>query len=87
MRKIKDVLKMNLEGYMKVSQAAKLWRLTDRAVRKMCNERRIEGVVRKGNLYMIPRGTAGQGREGAAGVRGIARIASNDAMRRMCRNR
>ncbi len=58
MRKIKDVLKMNLEGYMKVSQAAKLWGLTDRAVRKMCSEGRIEGVVRKGNLYMIPRGTA-----------------------------
>ncbi|MDD6650576.1 MAG: Fic family protein [Eggerthellales bacterium] len=46
---------MNNEQYMKVSQAAKLWGITDRAVRKMCSENRIEGVIRKGNLYMIPK--------------------------------
>lgn len=45
---------MNEEQYLKVSQAAKLWGITDRAVRKMCSEGRIEGVIRKGNLYMIP---------------------------------
>lgn len=45
---------MNENQYMKVSQAARLWGLTDRAVRKMCSEGRIDGVVRKGNLYMIP---------------------------------
>lgn len=49
---------MEYEGYMKVSQAAKLWGLSDRAVRKMCSDGRIEGVVRKGNLYMIPKDAA-----------------------------
>lgn len=46
---------MSDEQYMKVSQAAKLWGLSDRAVRKMCSEGRIEGVTRKGSLYMIPK--------------------------------
>lgn len=40
--------------YIKVSQAAEKWALSARRVRILCQENRIEGVIRKGNLYMIP---------------------------------
>jgi len=40
--------------YIKVSEAAKKWGISPRRVRKLCEENRIEGVVRKGKLYMIP---------------------------------
>lgn len=40
--------------YIKVSEAAKKWELSARRVRILCQENRIEGVIRKGNLYMIP---------------------------------
>lgn len=43
----------NME-YMKVSEAAAKWGISDRRVRVLCAEGRIAGVVRKGNLYMIP---------------------------------
>ncbi|MDD3863429.1 MAG: Fic family protein [Eubacteriales bacterium] len=42
--------------YMKVSKAAEKWGLSSRRVRILCSENRIDGVVRKGNLYMIPVG-------------------------------
>lgn len=41
-------------NYIKVSQAAKKWGLSARRVRILCQENKIEGVIRKGNLYMIP---------------------------------
>lgn len=40
--------------YIKVSEAAAKWNLSARRVRVLCAEGRIGGVVRKGNLYMIP---------------------------------
>ena len=40
--------------YIKVSEAAKKWELSARRVRILCQENRIEGVISKGNLYMIP---------------------------------
>lgn len=40
--------------YLKVSEAAKKWGISDRRVRKLCAEGRINGVIRKGNLYLIP---------------------------------
>lgn len=40
--------------YIKVSEAAALWGLSARRVRILCSEGRIGGVIRKGNLYMIP---------------------------------
>ena len=40
--------------YIKVSQAAEKWGITARRVRILCAEGKIEGVTRKGNLYMIP---------------------------------
>ncbi|MEG1958095.1 MAG: Fic family protein [Lachnospiraceae bacterium] len=40
--------------YIKVSEAALKWDLSARRVRVLCEEGRIEGVIRKGKLYMIP---------------------------------
>ncbi|HHW47707.1 MAG TPA: Fic family protein [Clostridiaceae bacterium] len=40
--------------YIKVSEAAKKWGISPRRIRKLCEENRIEGVIRKGKLYMIP---------------------------------
>ena len=40
--------------YLKVSEAAEKWGISARRVRLLCAEKRIEGVVRRGNLYMIP---------------------------------
>lgn len=44
----------NNMAYIKVSEAATKWGISDRRVRKLCAEGRISGVVRKGNLYLIP---------------------------------
>lgn len=41
-------------NYIKVSQTAEKWGLSARRVRILCQENKIEGVIRKGNLYMIP---------------------------------
>lgn len=40
--------------YIKVSEAAARWGISARRVRILCAEGRIDGVIRKGNLYMIP---------------------------------
>jgi len=40
--------------YIKVSQAAEKWGLSTRRVRVLCAENKIDGVIRKGGLYMIP---------------------------------
>ncbi len=42
--------------YIKVSKAAEKWDLSARRVRILCAEGKIPGVIRKGNLYMIPAG-------------------------------
>lgn len=41
-------------NYIKVSQAAEKWGLSPRRVRLLCAQNRIDGVVQKGKLYMIP---------------------------------
>ena len=40
--------------YIKASKAAEKWGISSRRVRVLCAEGKIEGVIRKGNLYMIP---------------------------------
>ena len=40
--------------YIKVSKAAEKWGISSRRVRVLCAEGKIPGVIRKGNLYMIP---------------------------------
>lgn len=40
--------------YIKVSEAAEKWGISARRVRLLCEQGRIAGVERKGNLYIIP---------------------------------
>jgi len=40
--------------YMSVKQASEQWDLSDRRVRVLCSEGKIDGVVRKGRAYLIP---------------------------------
>ncbi len=40
--------------YIKVSKAAEKWGISARRVRILCAEGKVDGVIRKGNLYMIP---------------------------------
>jgi Fic family protein len=44
--------------YIKVSEAAERWGISARRVRILCAENRIEGVIRRGKLYMIPEDAA-----------------------------
>lgn len=39
---------------MKVVQAANLWGISDRRVRLLCQQGKIEGVIQKGHSYLIP---------------------------------
>jgi len=43
--------------YVKISQMAEKWGISARRIRMLCAEGRIPGVIRKGNLYMIPEDT------------------------------
>ena len=56
--------------YMKVSKAAEKWGISTRRVRVLCAEGKIPGVIRKGNLYMIPENAQKppDGRRSRAGV-------------------
>ena len=56
--------------YMKVSKAAEKWGISTRRVRVLCTEGKIPGVIRKGNLYMIPENAQKplDGRRSRAGV-------------------
>lgn len=40
--------------YMKVTEAAALWGITDRRVRILCQQGKIDGVIRQGRSYLIP---------------------------------
>ena len=48
-------------NYIKVSQAAEKWGLSPRRVRLLCAQNRIDGVIQKGKLYMIPEKTSRTG--------------------------
>jgi len=43
--------------YMTVKEAALKWGITRRRVQKLCDENRIDGVLRFGQSYMIPKET------------------------------
>ncbi len=43
--------------YMTVKQASERWGISDRRVRLLCAEGRIEGIVKKGRSYLIPTDT------------------------------
>ena len=40
--------------YMKVTEAAALWEITDRRVRILCQQGKIDGVIRQRRSYLIP---------------------------------
>ncbi len=41
--------------YISVKEAAEKWGISERRVQKLCEGNRIEGVVRFGHTWMIPR--------------------------------
>ena len=43
--------------YMTVTETAGKWGITRRRVQKLCEESRIDGVLRFGQSYMIQKGT------------------------------
>lgn len=44
-----------MNGYMKISEAAEKWSLSARRINTICLEGRIEGAVKFGNTWAIPR--------------------------------
>lgn len=41
--------------YMSVKEAAALWSVSERWVQMLCDSKRIEGVLRFGRSWMIPK--------------------------------
>ena len=41
--------------YMSCPQAAKKWSISERRIQKLCEENRIDGVVRLSRVWLIPR--------------------------------
>ncbi|MGN0584479.1 MAG: helix-turn-helix domain-containing protein [Ruminococcus sp.] len=41
--------------YMTVQEAAKLWEISERRIQKLCEEKRIDGVVRLSRVWIIPK--------------------------------
>ncbi len=41
--------------YMTVQDAAKLWEISERRIQKLCEEKRIDGVVRLSRVWLIPK--------------------------------
>jgi len=42
-------------NYMTITEAAEKWGVTARRVQKLCEEKRIDGLLRFGRSYMIPK--------------------------------
>ena len=43
--------------YMTVQEAAQLWKISERRIQKLCEEKRIEGVIHLSRIWLIPKGT------------------------------
>lgn len=41
--------------YMSVREAAALWNVSERRVQKLCENERVDGVLRFGRSWMIPK--------------------------------
>lgn len=56
--------------YIKVSAIAQKWGISSRRVRLLCAEGKIPGVIRKGNLYLVPENAQKpqDGRRASAGI-------------------
>ena len=46
---------VELLDYISVKEAAEKWGISERRVQKLCEGDRIEGIVRFGHAWMIPR--------------------------------
>lgn len=44
----------NME-YLSANDISKIWQISKRRVQILCSEGRIEGVIRVGNMYLIPK--------------------------------
>ena len=44
-----------MNGYMKISEATEKWGLSARRINNLCLEGRIDGAVKFGNTWVIPR--------------------------------
>ncbi len=44
--------------WMTPQQAAKLWNITDRRIQELCAKGRIDGAVRLGRGWLIPKSTS-----------------------------
>ena len=44
--------------YMTTNEAAKLWGITVRQVQSKCDSGKVEGVIRVGRMWLIPKSTA-----------------------------
>lgn len=40
--------------YLSVKEAAEMWNISERMVRKYCEQDRIEGLIQAGNIWVIP---------------------------------
>lgn len=43
-------------GYLTTTEMSKKWNISSRRIGILCNENRIEGVIKKGNMWLIPEG-------------------------------
>lgn len=46
-----------LENYITLAEASRIWGISERRIRTLCAEGRIEGVTRFGRSWAIPEGT------------------------------
>lgn len=40
--------------YMSVKSASEKWKISERRIQKLCEEKRIDGVIRFGHAWAIP---------------------------------
>lgn len=45
-------------NYISVKEASEQWHITERWVQKLCVEQRVEGAIRFGRSWMIPKDAA-----------------------------
>lgn len=46
-----------MNGYIKVSEVAEKWGIGERRIVALCNQGRLKGAVKFGNMWAIPEGT------------------------------
>ena len=44
----------NMDGYMTIKEASEKWGIGLRRINTLCNEGRIEGASKMGNIWVIP---------------------------------